>query len=241
MIVKKSNMEVITIEKTDINAIINEALTFLYCDLKVDKDMPFIAHHPFFKCPYQYFEGRIQDLRDEKVFRTAQRKLKEKIEKAEEYDAVVSMINRPFLPAFFKHIASYLSTEDYAETLMYVWTMTEFPNQDANVSAYEFVKYFKKADREYLMNEKDREMFDRLPENVNVYRGVGPKGTEKALSWTTEKNIAKWFAKRFAGDEKDCKIFAAEIDKNDIFAYTNERGEKEVILDYKKLKNIREV
>ena len=55
------------------------------------------------------------------------------------------------------------------------------------------------------------------------------------LSWTTNYETAKWFAGRF---EEQGKINQAEIDKKHIFAYIDQRGESELIIDPKYLENV---
>jgi hypothetical protein len=47
------------------------------------------------------------------------------------------------------------------------------------------------------------------------------------LSWTLDKNQAKWFANRF---EKDGVVLEKRISKKNIVAYFNGRNEEEVIV-----------
>ena len=64
---------------------------------------------------------------------------------------------------------------------------------------------------------------------VNNYRG---------LSWTIDKSVAEWFARRFGHDGDKCYVFTGTINKKDIFALFSSRNEKEVVCDYRKIKNI---
>ena len=88
-----------------------------------------------------------------------------------------------------------------------------------------------------MMQENDKEEFNKLPNEITVYRGLTTFNSDniKALSWTLDENKAKWFATRFS---QNGKVYKANINKKDVFAYINLRNEKEIILDYRKLENI---
>ena len=53
-----------------------------------------------------------------------------------------------------------------------------------------------------------------------------------------DKNVAEWFARRFGHNGDKCYIFTGIINKKDILALFNSRNEKEVVCDYRKIKNI---
>ena len=67
-----------------------------------------------------------------------------------------------------------------------------------------------------------------MPQIIGVYRGQGELSTdwEQAVSWTTDINIANFFASRFAGNSG--VIYTAEANKSDIIEYFE--GEKECII-----------
>lgn len=50
---------------------------------------------------------------------------------------------------------------------------------------------------------------------INIYRGVGSKSSKgsKAISWTTDKEIAKWFANRF---NRVWKVISGKIHIDDV-------------------------
>lgn len=64
-----------------------------------------------------------------------------------------------------------------------------------------------------------------LPEKVTVYRGEGDRSAEwkNAISWTTDINIANFFASRMVG--RNAKIHIAEVDKKDIIDYFENESE----------------
>ncbi len=63
---------------------------------------------------------------------------------------------------------------------------------------------------------------------MNVFRGVGTKSNPNGISWTTDFNVAKWFAKRW---NNGGYIIKAKIRKNSILAYYLRRNEFEIIAD----------
>lgn len=75
---------------------------------------------------------------------------------------------------------------------------------------------------------------------VTVYRGAWINTLDCAtlrtdISWTTDKNTAIWFANRMRGGKlygyipMNPAVYEATIDRNKIIAYTNDRGEFEVL------------
>jgi hypothetical protein len=96
---------------------------------------------------------------------------------------------------------------------------------------------FKKADQKILMGEtNDYQVYTALPDEIIIYRGLqNKKAKKRGLSWTLDKNKAVWFAHRF--NQKN-QVLRAKIRKEHIFMYTNCRGESEVVVNSKFLKEI---
>ena len=88
------------------------------------------------------------------------------------------------------------------------------------------------------MEEGDYKRYLSLPDELTVYRGVKPKGEVLALSWTLSKKKAEWFANRF---QSDGTVYRAKIPREHVLAYFNCRSEQEVVLNYRKLFNIKKV
>lgn len=73
---------------------------------------------------------------------------------------------------------------------------------------------------------------------IKIYRGCEKKEALKGLSWTISKDTAIFFAERIGNKGQ---VYSAEINKENVLAYFNSRGEQEVVVDYKFLKNIKQV
>lgn len=152
------------------------------------------------------------------------------------FTSILIMINKPYRIEIFTMMQHLLSEKSYNELLNWVWTSTEFPHQ---ISLRRLNGLFKRINHSYFMNDEELEIYNNLPDNVEIYRGIqGPKAKVKALSWTLSLDKAKWFAKRF---DYNGKVFKTKISKKDIYAYCNGMGEEEIIIKPFKLKNFEEV
>jgi hypothetical protein len=72
-----------------------------------------------------------------------------------------------------------------------------------------------------------------IPEVVRVWRGtsyLSEKESAKGYSWTIDRDIACWFAMRFADRNNNPLVLAADVPKAEILLYHDERGEKEAVL-----------
>lgn len=104
-----------------------------------------------------------------------------------------------------------------------VWRDTEFPHQFGRTPAY----LFRSATPPTLIDEAEGG-FPWLPgETLEVFRG----GTGRGISWTLDRKKAEWFAKRFLTDGKTKPVWRATVNANDVWAYFAGRGESEVVVD----------
>ena len=157
---------------------------------------------------------------------------------AETIFQIYILINTPWSLFFINLVEPYLSAEDFAALLKDAFMGMEQPNMDSNISTTQIKNYFKKCDKNALMEEEELEVYNSLPDIVTVYRGVTSYNNKKieVLSWTIDPEVAKWFANRY---EEHGQVYAATISKKHILAYFGGRNEAEVIVDPSKLKDIK--
>ena len=227
--------------ETNLDQIKTTARALLYLEPEPVLAVPTLVSHPFFSSQFFPYEENNEtiflDILKMEDFTKARGLLSEEIDTAESVFKILMLINVPYYPAFLKYTYNDMNLQDMSKVLRMVWTETEFPNHDANLSKTEFIKLFKAADKKILMDKQEFNLFSQFPKTVKVYRGTKSEDY-KALSWTLNKQKAVWFSERFlTGNEKGA-VYEAEIDRDYILAYFNGRNEKEVVLDYKKLKNI---
>ena len=222
-------------KETNLEKIKEQAILFLYLEPVRDKKYGFIVHHPFFQYSAAYDEisqSMFDIFEDNEKYNNKVKKIKNKILSVNSVEDILLLMSKPYQLTFFKFINQYLSKDDFSKILISIWIKIEMPQYDENVSLKKVIKWFKKADRETMMTERDIELFNNLPEKITIYRGVCNKKDKNGISWTTNKNVATWFAKRF---QKTPFIYETKINKEDILAYTNSRNENEAIIDIFKL------
>ena len=230
-------------KETNLEAVKSEARAFLYLDIKVEEKFGLFVQHPYFGQVVDAVQvnGKLEmvDLREPEGLRKVRERVRKTIDAVEHYSQFFVFVRAPFLPAFFKFTQSHLSLKDYSEALADVWTLVEFPNVDVNVSTREFIEYFQRAHKEWLMDEDEYEFYKNLPEEITVYRGTG-KGARHllGLSWTLDYEKAKWFATRW---NKKGVIYKGKILKENVLAYFSRRNESEVVIDVGKLIDVEEV
>ena len=230
-------------KETNLAAVKSEARAFLYLDIKVEEKFGVFVQHPYFGqiVDAVQVDGKIEmvDLREPEGLKKVRERVLKTIDAVEKYAQFFVFVRTPFLPAFFKFTNQYLSLRDYSEALADVWTLVEFPNVDVNVSTNEFIRYFNKAQKDWLMDEEEYKFYKNLPEKITVYRGTG-KGVRHllGLSWTLDYKKAKWFATRW---NKEGVIYKGIIRKEHVLAYFSRRNESEVVIDVGKLIDVEEV
>lgn len=145
-------------------------------------------------------------------------------------------INKPYRLLLLRLVMPIFDLNgEYEEILKYAWTSTEFPHQ-SRVS--DLIDMFEQADQSKMMDGIDRQKFDLLPDEIEVYRGLqDERAKQKGLSWTTDKTVALWFATRWKSPAG--RLCVARIRKSHVFMYTESRNENEVVLNPKHLKNVR--
>lgn len=147
-------------------------------------------------------------------------------------------INKPYRLLLLNVIVgmgSYSFNGEYEQILKFAWMQTEFPHQ-SRVS--DLINLFEKADPLLLMSDEERERLARFPDEIKVYRGLqDERAKTRGLSWTTDKAKALWFATRWKSP--NARLAQATIGKKHLYIYSNERSEKEVVVNPRHLKSVK--
>lgn len=223
-------------KETNIEAIKSILLSFLYLDIE-ETDISFIVSHPIFDSQFQFDtinNEMVNIIENKDAYKRIIKLYENKINNTNFVNLLFYLVRKPYLLTFIKFAEPYLSLEDFSSLLAKAWVISENPNQDINVSISKIIKMFKKADKKYLMDEQEFEIYNNLPETFIAYRGVSKRRNPKGLSWTINLEKAKWFSNRFGKGY----VQQATINKNDVLAYFNSRGEDEIVVNIKNLKDI---
>ena len=146
----------------------------------------------------------------------------------QKWQELTFLIERPFRFSFFYWIAVEHNVIHDKSLLFDVWTDAENPHINRNFYIDAFEKLC--ADGKTYVEDEYRDEFNALPDEIEIFRGVGPEEYlghhELGLSWTLDKNVADWFSKRW---KKSGHVLSKTVSKENVLYFTNCRGENEVV------------
>jgi hypothetical protein len=88
-----------------------------------------------------------------------------------------------------------------------------------------------------FLRPEERTFYIGLPALVPIWRGC-ERGRERGLSWTTERAVAEGFAKGKRCINEQPTLASAVIPKPHIFGVFFGRGEREVVVDPRRLRKL---
>ncbi len=142
------------------------------------------------------------------------------------FSQYVWLHERPYRFDAFINVVEQLSDKDYWELLSNAWTDTE--NAWQNLAMWKELFNSKRPEKRRLMGEESYYYFSKLTDEVTLYRGCQRGVNETGLSWTFDKDKAKFFAKRL--NKGSPIIIQATVNKNQVCAVLLDRGEQEAIV-----------
>lgn len=229
-------------KETDLDKVKAMAKVFLEIEIGETEMSPAIVQHPFansgfYPCRSDDGNLRVIDITTPQGLKEWKKIMRERIDSITSIGGLFLYVNKPYSMTLLKYVQHYLSSQDYAKMLAECWIREEQPNMNPSITKTELTNMFKRADKKFLMSEREYKKWHDLPEKLTIYRGVTEYNGEniRALSWTTNYDTGKWFAGRYG--EKG-KVYQADIDKKHILACIDQRGESEIIVEPKYLKDI---
>lgn len=188
-----------------------------------EKGMTMIRHPLVYAVP---FFGSDMEIEFANKYYDQKRQQLEVAIKQKDVQRIAFLHERPYrLAAFIEHyhLIEEPFSDEFWKILATIWRDSE--NIWQNITLWETL--FEQGENSgAFMTTKDSRHLGYLFEGrpfITVYRG----GQFDGLSYTTDKDKALWFAKRFQGK---AHIFEKEVSRCMIFAYTDARDEKEIIL-----------
>ena len=135
------------------------------------------------------------------------------------------MHERPYRFWAFDQVKHHLSDADYWEELSALWIDSENLHQVQNLP--ELLE--DRPGRERMMDDRERALFDTLPESFVIFRGH--QGINRmGFSWSLSYWQARWFAERYAAGRRP-GVVRAEVPKSHILAVQLGRGEFEIVVN----------
>jgi hypothetical protein len=144
-----------------------------------------------------------------------------------EWDSYIFMHERPYRMDAFNDIKDDLNNEEYWSTLKTIFVDSE--NISQNHSDWDELLDCERDGKEHFMDKSDKESFNKLPDDLIIYRGFKDENGENGFSWTLSVEKAIWFADRF-GNSDNSYVASATVNKNNIIGYTDSRNEDEIIV-----------
>lgn len=224
-------------KETDLTAIKNILKNFLHMPVEETEYSPIVVQHPIFESGISYVNNRMTDIMTPEGFAAIAKRVEEDIDKIDDALGCVNILRQSYYLTFLKFAKESLSLTDFSMLLGKFWTEEENPNGDVNVPVSLSARWFKSADKQALMYDDEYKTYKDLPETFTVYRGVTPGRNPDGMSWTRDLSKADWFSRRFG----DGYVLKGIANKKDVLAFFSRRGEEEVVIEAKKVKNKKEL
>jgi hypothetical protein len=141
---------------------------------------------------------------------------------------LVTADNVDSLHLVFRNLATLRARNIYEPALLHALTITRTNNARWSLETLRFL--IDCADRDRL-RAAGQPLPGRGP--FTLYRGVAGRGRARrirGLSWTTDRDIAEKFSRRFAGLFADPAVFRVVVDESDVLAYVDDRQEQEFLV-----------
>lgn len=194
------------------------------------------ASHPFTNSFVIGIRGKnndlvLVDLKDEQALAEWRKQLKQQIDALSNVKDIFLMLNKPYILTFISYIEPMLTDAELGKILSDNWSFIEEITGNCNVNGRKLVKWFLRADKRSLMTEEEYSVYESLPEEVTIYRGVTSHNRryKMALSWTIDREKAVWFANRF--ETGTGEVWQMTIPKERICCFFSGRNEQEVIVN----------
>lgn len=156
----------------------------------------------------------------------------------ENYRALLTLVDKPLRAYCLMSLIDTIPKEQFTEVFKSVWSTIE--GSYTYLSDQEILSRLKDNTKDTLNHLQEQGVIISDKNTIVVYRGENDGSNhylDGALSWTLDYNIAKFFATRFR--KPNPKIYKAKVNINDIILFIGR--EKEVLIESKNLKEVREV
>lgn len=229
---------------SNLQAIKSIAKTLLYLDFEKTAFFPIVVQHP-------YTSGCFVGVRTEKgtqIVNLLEDKdglakwrdmVKHEINSAASVMDIYRLLTKPYVLSFIELAEKHLSQNDLSGLLRDAWMRIEFVSSNPVFTQAQFARLFQKCNPDVLMTAEERKTLQGLPNEIEIYRGVRKASKKmKGMSWTTDIEVAKRFSQRFSSNNSGGDLYKATIYKTDVLAYFQGRGEREMVVDPRRLRNI---
>lgn len=145
------------------------------------------------------------------------------------WQKAVMLHEKPYRLDALLQIAERMEDRDYWHLLGDVWTGTEIVHFNYDLWLGAFCN--PRPGRPWLMSSEEQNELASLPDRVELYRGFDHPDAARGLSWTLDRGLAEWFARRLYDGTGTPTVASASVRREHIIAYFAGRSEQEVLVN----------
>jgi hypothetical protein len=150
-------------------------------------------------------------------------------EKEGEWHTYVYLHERPWRFDALVEIMDRMSDTQFWAMVSDVWQDSE--NIPENVIAWDALLRTDRPGREAMMDDDELAALAALPEVITIYQGHTDE-RDDGWSWTTDRKVAEWFARKFAVvEESEPWLTVATVNRTEVLAYLLGRRESEILVN----------
>lgn len=143
------------------------------------------------------------------------------------WKACIELFERPYRVEAFCRYRDLMSDTEYWELLAMVWIDSE--NIRENQHVWEELLSSSRGCKQAFVGSGEE--LAAMPESFLIYQGRTSE-RDDGWSWTVDEPTARWFAHRFAQLERSSPVVTiALVQRTDVLAYRQDRGESEIIVN----------
>lgn len=143
------------------------------------------------------------------------------------WKACIELFERPYRVEAFCHYRYLMSDTEYWELLATVWIDSE--NIRENQLVWEELLSSNRGCKQAFVGSGEE--LAAMPESFLIYQGHTSE-RDDGWSWSVDEPTARWFAHRFAQLERSSPVVTvALVQRTDVLAYRQDRGENEIIVN----------
>ena len=136
---------------TDINKVRNLAITFAHLPIEANEKIPFLVSHPFIDTSVTMLPGEngpeLVNLLENDGEERFKKEIVQRLKETDTIARFIMMVSKSYRFTFLDHIKGYLSNEDLAGCLRYIWKNSEYTNSGSFLRRNSSSAYFAKAPR----------------------------------------------------------------------------------------------
>ncbi len=158
--------------------------------------------------------------------------------------ADIGLIEGPYKLQMLEHYGPLIPPERYWPILGDVWVHVENAHQQPVKALHKLWRMYKTSNpRTLAMSPDEVEAYNALPDELTIFRGHSRKKTRRIgdLSWTLNRDVAFWFAKRFKQPEQEKCLLVGKVKKKHVWAHFTCRNEDEIVVARNRVYDVVEI